>query len=92
MKAYKCDICGKYCDYSHNIYGNIMVHRHPQNPCHCLLQKGNTAIMVSIVQPLGLLHARYLRQGIARYADNPHRAVLMAEAEQKEIIRLLPRP
>lgn len=25
MKAYKCDICGKYCDYSHNIYGSITI-------------------------------------------------------------------
>ena len=25
MKAYKCDICGKYCDYSYNLYGNIIV-------------------------------------------------------------------
>ena len=25
MKAYKCDICGEYCDYSNNNYGNIMV-------------------------------------------------------------------
>lgn len=25
MKAYKCDICGKYCDHSHKIYSNIMV-------------------------------------------------------------------
>ena len=24
MKAYKCDICGKDCDYCHNIYGNII--------------------------------------------------------------------
>ena len=31
MKAYKCDICGKYCDYSHNIYGNIMVRAKKKN-------------------------------------------------------------
>ncbi len=31
MKAYKCDICGKYCDYSHNIYGNIMVRTKKKN-------------------------------------------------------------
>ena len=31
MKAYKCDICGEYCDYSHNIYGNIMVRTKKKN-------------------------------------------------------------
>ena len=31
MKAYKCDICGKYYDYSHNIYGNIMVRTKKKN-------------------------------------------------------------
>ena len=31
MKAYKCDICGEYCDYSHNIYGNILVRTKKKN-------------------------------------------------------------
>ena len=31
MKAYKCDICGEYCDYSHDIYGNIMVRTKKKN-------------------------------------------------------------
>ena len=31
MKAYKCDICGEYCDYSYNIYGNIMVRTKKKN-------------------------------------------------------------
>ena len=31
MKAYKCDICGEYCDYSHKIYGNIMVRTKKKN-------------------------------------------------------------
>ena len=31
MKAYKCDICGEYCDYSHNIYGNITVRTKKKN-------------------------------------------------------------
>lgn len=30
MKAYKCDICGEYCDYSHHIY-NIMVRTKKKN-------------------------------------------------------------
>ena len=31
MKAYKCDICSKYCEYNHNIYGNIKKKKKKKN-------------------------------------------------------------
>ena len=26
MEAYKCDICGKYCDYVHSLYGTFNIY------------------------------------------------------------------
>ena len=73
------------------VYGNVMMHRHPQKACHGLLQKGKPAIIISIIQPFRLRHARYLCQRVAGNADDAHGTVLMAEAEQKQIVSLLPR-
>lgn len=25
MRAYKCDVCGKYCEDCHNVYGSILI-------------------------------------------------------------------
>lgn len=32
MRAYKCDICGKYCEDCHNVYGNISIQTNKNNP------------------------------------------------------------
>ncbi len=31
MRAYKCDICGKYCEDCHNVYGNILIQTKKNN-------------------------------------------------------------
>ena len=31
MRVYKCDICGKYCEYCHNVYGNIAIQTEKNN-------------------------------------------------------------
>lgn len=31
MRAYKCDICGKYCEDCHNVYGNIAIQTEKNN-------------------------------------------------------------
>lgn len=40
MQAYKCDICGKYCDYSYNTYGIFKV-RVKKNSCKKLKDINN---------------------------------------------------
>ena len=31
MRAYKCDICGKYCEDCHNVYGSILIQAKKNN-------------------------------------------------------------
>ena len=31
MRVYKCDICGKYCEDCHNVYGNIAIQTEKNN-------------------------------------------------------------
>lgn len=31
MRTYKCDICGKYCEDCHNVYGNILIQTKKNN-------------------------------------------------------------